>query len=88
MDTLAALGAIAAIGVGYVMFPVGLSVFADFRGPKELTCPETGQPARVKVDAFYAAMTSAAGMNGLRLEGCSRWPEHRACNRNCLSQLR
>ena len=87
MDPLVTLGAIAAIGVSYVMVPVGLSVFADFRKPKELICPENGEPAHVTVDATYAAMTSAVGMNRRGLDGCSRWPERGACNRSCLSQL-
>ena len=87
MDTLVALGAIAAIGITYGLLPVGLSVFADFRKPKEISCPENGEPAHVMVDATYAAMTSAVGMNRLRLSGCSRWPERGACNRSCLSQL-
>jgi hypothetical protein len=87
MDTLFTLSAIAAIGVAYVLLPVGLSVFADFRKPNEVICPENGQPARVAVDATYAAMTSVVGMNRLRLEGCSRWPESGACDRACLSQL-
>lgn len=87
MDTLVALGAIAAIGITYGLLPVGLSVFAAFRKPKEIVCPENAEPAHVTVDATYAAMTSAVGMNRLRLEGCSRWPEHGACNRSCLSQL-
>jgi hypothetical protein len=87
MDTLVTLSAIAAIGVTYVLLPVGLSAFAEFRKPKEVICPENGQPARVAVDATYAAMTSVVGMNELRLYGCSRWPEHGACDRACLSQL-
>lgn len=87
MDILVTLSAIAAIGVTYVLLPVGLSVFAEFKKPKELICPENGQPARVAVDATYAAMTSVAGMNKLRLYGCSRWPERGACDRACLSQL-
>ena len=87
MDTLVALGAIAAIGVTYVMLPVGLTVFAEFRKPNEVICPENGQPAHVAVDATYAAMTSAVGLSKLRLDGCSRWPERGACNRSCLSQL-
>jgi len=87
MDTLVALGAIAAIGITYGLLPVGLSVFADFRKPKEIICPENGEAAHVTVDATYAAMTSAVGMDRLRLDGCSRWPERGACNRSCLRQL-
>ena len=87
MDTLVALGAIAAIGITYGLLPVALSVFADFRKPREVICPETGEPAQVAVDATYAAMTSAVGMNRRRLNGCSRWPDRGACNQSCLSQL-
>ena len=87
MDTMVALGAITAIGISYVLLPVGLSVFADFRKPKEVICPDNGELAQVKVDATYAAMTSAVGMNRLRMDGCSRWPQRSACNRSCLSQL-
>ena len=87
MDTLVTLGTIAAIGISYVLLPVGLSVFADFRKPKEVICPDNGEPAQVTVDAAYASMTSAVGMNRLRMDGCSRWPERGACNRSCLSQL-
>jgi hypothetical protein len=87
MNTLVTLSAIAAIGVTYVLLPVGLSVFAEFRKPKEVICPENGQPARVAVDATYAAMTSVVGMNKLRLYGCSRWPERGACDRACSSQF-
>ena len=79
MDTMVALGAIAAIGISYVLLPVGLSVFADFRKPKEVVCPDNGEPAQVTaVDATYAAMTSAVGKNRLRLDGCSRWPDRGA----------
>jgi hypothetical protein len=87
MDTMVALSAITAIGISYVLLPVGLSVFANFRKPKEVICPDNGELAQVKVDATYAAMTSAVGMNRLRLDGCSRWPERGDCNRRCLSQM-
>jgi hypothetical protein len=87
MDTLVALGVIAAIGITYGLLPVGLSVFADFRKPKEVTCPENGELAHVMVNAAHAGIMSAVGMDRLRLDGCSRWPGHGACNRSCLSQL-
>ena len=87
MDTLVALGAIAAIGITYGLLPVGLSVFADFRKPKEIICPENGETAHVTVNATHAAVTAAVGMNKLRLEGCSRWPERVACDRSCVRQL-
>lgn len=87
METFVALGAITAIAIGYVLLPLGLNVFADFRKPKQVTCPDDSQLAQVTVDAAHAALTAAVGMNRLRIEGCSRWPERAACNRSCLSQL-
>lgn len=87
METLVTLGAIAAIGATYVLLPVGLTVFAQFRKPNEVICPENGQPVKVAVDAPHAAMTSVVGINRLRLNGCSRWPERSGCNRACLGQL-
>jgi hypothetical protein len=87
MNILVTIGIIAAIGVLYCLLPVGLGVFAEFKEPKEVICPENGEPAQIKVDASYAAMTSAVGMDRRRLQGCSRWPERGACNRACLGQL-
>jgi len=88
MHTLVTIGVIAAIGVTYCLLPIALGVFAEFTTPKEVSCPENGQPAEVAVDATYAAMTSAIGMDRFRVARCSRWPERAACNRSCVSQLR
>jgi len=87
MAILYALAAIAVIGVIYVLTPVALSVFSEFRDPKQVICPQNNEPARVLVDARHAAMTSAVGMRTLRLRDCSRWPHQGACDRRCLSQL-
>jgi hypothetical protein len=87
MDTLVTLGIIAAIGVVGVLLPVGLSALEEFSTPKDVICPENGEPARITADAAYVAMTSAVGMNRFRLTGCSRWPERAGCNQSCLSRL-
>jgi hypothetical protein len=87
MDTLATLGIIAAIGVVGVLLPVGLSVFEEFRKPKDVICPENGEPALITADAAYVAMRSVVGMNRFRLTGCSRWPGRAGCNQNCLNRL-
>lgn len=88
MHTLVTIGIIAAVGVTYGLLPIGLSIFAEFKTPKEIICPENGQPAQVAVDAKYAAITSAIGMDRFRVTGCSRWPERAACNQSCVSRLR
>jgi hypothetical protein len=87
MYTLETLASILAVGAIYVLTPVGLSVFADFRKPREVTCPENANPAQVSVDARYAAMTSVIGAQRVRLTQCSRWPDRAGCDRACTKQL-
>ena len=52
-----------------------------------ITCPETGKPAAVKVDAGQAVRESVLGHPKIRLEECSRWPERQNCGQECLSQI-
>jgi hypothetical protein len=52
-----------------------------------ITCPETGKPAAVEVDARHAAATAALGKPRLRLRDCSRWPERQGCGQECLAQI-
>ena len=50
-----------------------------YRGVRLIVCPETFQPAAVKVDARRAAK--------LRLDACSRWPDREGCDQACLAQI-
>lgn len=58
-----------------------------FRGKRYVTCPETGKPAAVEVDAAHAAATSLRHATDLRLSQCSRWPEREDCPQDCLKQI-
>jgi hypothetical protein len=58
-----------------------------YRGTRVITCPETGCPAAVEVDAAKAAITSVAGKAELTLKRCSRWPEREDCGQECLLQI-
>jgi len=42
--------------------PRAFEVYSWFREPKQVTCPENGEPARVRVDAKRAAATAMVGM--------------------------
>lgn len=58
-----------------------------FRGNVPVTCPETQQPAWVKVDPRHAAAMMFTG-NALRvLQDCSRGPVHLNCGQPCLRQI-
>jgi len=61
--------------------------YRKYRGTRVITCPETGCPEAVEVDARHAAATSAAGETELRLTSCSRWPERQGCGQECLAQI-
>ena len=62
-------------------------VYSRYRGTKIVTCPETGRPAIVEVDALHASMTSTVGLPDIRLENCSRWPLNNQCGQECLTDL-
>lgn len=71
---------------------VGLTIivraYVRHRGKSLVTCPETGRPAEVRVDALKAALDTAKGKPmRLQLEQCSRWPEREDCGQACLSQI-
>lgn len=75
------------LGVAGFFVVVGLRSFLKFRGVRVVTCPETKQPAAVRVDAGHAAVSAAWDHTELRLEQCSRWPERGACEQPCLKQI-
>lgn len=58
-----------------------------YRGARVVTCPETGRPIGVEVDARHALLTSLVGQKEIRLENCGRWPLLENCGQECLIQL-
>ena len=71
----------------YFVVPFVVVTFLKYRGQRLITCPETRQPAAIKVDAAHAALTAAAKNPDLRLMSCSRWPERDDCGQECLLQV-
>ena len=61
--------------------------YSRYRGARIVTCPETGRPAVVEVDALHASMTSCVGPPDIRLESCWRWPLKEECGQECLTNL-
>ena len=74
--------ALAAVGLLWV-----LPAWREYRGKKAVTCPETGQPVTVEVDASRVAVSAWGGVPDVRLKNCSRWPERATCGQDCLIQL-
>ena len=61
--------------------------YSRYRGARIVTCPETGRPAVVEVDALHASLTSTVGPPDIRLENCWRWPMKEQCGQECLANL-
>jgi len=80
-----ALTAIVALGIVYVMLPIGLETFFRYRLRKPLHCPVTGEEGWVLLDARRAGVSAAFGRSCLRVKSCSLWPARDACGRECLN---
>ena len=76
--------AVLAVGMLFVLFPWMTHVFAHFRAPRAVRCPETGTKAWVEIDASHAALTAAFGEPRLRARECSLWAERGPCALSCL----
>ncbi|HUJ93582.1 MAG TPA: hypothetical protein VLW46_01305 [Candidatus Bathyarchaeia archaeon] len=86
---------IATIVVGFVaLVLVAISLrratltFVKFRGQRIVSCPETHQPAAIRVTAGKAALEAAVGHEALNVCACSRWPEKQDCPQDCLAQVK
>ena len=80
---------IAALGATVFYFGIRwlVSTYSRYRGAKVITCPETGRPAIVEVNALRASLTSTVGLPDIQLESCSRWPLKKECGQQCLTEL-
>ena len=64
-----------------------IRAFSRYSGTRIVTCPETGKPTMVEVDALRASLTSTVGLPEIRLENCWRWPLKEQCGQECLVDL-
>jgi hypothetical protein len=84
---LTVIVAVVMLGIIYVVVPVAMSAYRNYRGVKTLECPESGTPAEIELDAVRGAITAATGRPVLEVEHCSHWPEREHCGQECLAQL-
>ncbi len=83
------LAAIVVLLVGAVAFGMtfALRTYLRYRGKRVITCPESQNPAAVHVNVATAAREAVFGKHHVQLDQCSRWPEHKNCGQECLSQI-
>lgn len=84
--SFALVGVLALAGF-FLLLCLAVREFLRFHGKMVVRCPETGQPAAVRVDSWRALLPDASGGSRLRLKDCSRWPARRNCGRECLRQI-
>jgi hypothetical protein len=88
MNTAAYLIGIVLIGpASYFGVKWLVRAYSRYRGTKIVTCPKTGRPAAVEVDALHALLTSTVGPPDIRLNDCWRWPMNQECGQECLTDL-
>ena len=75
---------ILAVAVLYVLVPRVLHILALYRAPRAVSCPETGEPVRLDLDASRAALSSAFGQPRLRVSWCTLWPQRKGCAQACV----
>ncbi len=62
-------------------------VYRSRRGRRQVTCPETREGVAVEMDALHCATTALQGTEYVRLASCSRWPEKKDCDQDCVYEL-
>ncbi len=65
----------------------GIRQYWKLSGKMIITCPETQKTEAVEIASGHAALAAVANKRHLELKACSRWPERRDCDQDCLSQL-
>ena len=82
---IAGLVLTASASVGLIM---AVRTYLKYRGKSLVTCPETRNPAAVRVNASKAAVDVLEGKHArIHLDQCSRRPERESCGQECLSQI-
>ncbi len=72
------------IAILYVMLPVGIAVYTQFRRRKLLSCPVKHRDASIRVDAVRASLTACVGAGRPRVAECSLSPRNLSCEQQCL----
>jgi len=81
------LASLAALGALYPVLPVTADLYARFRAPRQVTCPDTGEAAEIVPDARHAALTGAFTRPRVRVRACTLWPARAGCHQACLRQI-
>jgi universal stress protein A len=87
MNPWLVLSAVLAIALLFVVAPIALAAFHEWRRPWRLTCPRAGVVAQIRVGPGHAALAELFGRQP-EIAGCSLWPRHHECHEECLALSR
>ena len=84
---LMTIEAIVAVGLVYVLIPLGIDAYRRLRGAKIVSCPEANAPAEIELDAIRGAASTLSGHRDLQVVSCSRWRDRLDCGQDCVRQI-
>jgi hypothetical protein len=73
-----------------LLLPVGWGLGRTWRRARtsrHLTCPESGIPALVRLDPWYAVRMHVRGDTEPRVRDCTRWDVRCECGQECVRQI-
>jgi hypothetical protein len=68
-------------------FQIAARQYWKLSGKMLVTCPETRKTEAVEIAAGHAAAAAVVGPLLVELNACTRWPERKDCDQDCLGQL-
>lgn len=85
-DPLLLIAGIVAFGLAFVVAPVFIDAYRQYRYRKVITCPETHGLAEVNLNTGLAALGAAVGRPVIRVRSCSLWPKRKGCDEKCVRE--
>lgn len=80
------IAGIVAFGLLFVVAPVAIDAYRQFRHRKVITCPETHGLAEVNLKTGLATFGAAFGRPAMRVRSCSLWPKKKGCDEKCVRE--
>ena len=85
-NPLLLIAGILAIGLVFVVAPVFIDAYRQYRNQKVVTCPQTHGFAEVNLKAGLGALGAAVGRPVIRVKSCSLWPKREGCDEKCVRE--
>jgi len=85
-NPLLLIAGIVAIGLVFVVIPVFIDAYREFRHRRVVTCPQTHGLAEVSLNSGLAALGAAVGRPVIRVKSCSLWSKRKGCNEKCVGE--